>query len=186
MALTQLEARVMDAENLTLPDAQYDAAISRLGLMYLPNLQAGLAEIKRVLRPGGRISAVVFTTAEKTPFFSIPVQLIREKRSLPPPEPGQPGPFSVGEPGVLAEHFITAGYCDVREQAIDAPLRFASAEECVRWRREASGTMQQMLSGLTDDATEEIWRAVEDAMRRFETPDGFESPCELLVCSATK
>jgi len=184
MSLTQLKAEVMDAEALTVPDNHFDAAISRLGLMYLPDLQKGLLEIKRVLRPGGRLSAVVFTTAEKTPFFSIPVKLIRDKRGLPPPEPGQPGPFVLGTPGLLAGNLKAAGYQDVREQVVEAPLRFASAEECVRWRREASGTMQQMLSGLDEDAKEGIWTEVTDAMRQFETRDGFESPCELLICSA--
>lgn len=184
MGLSQLKAEVMDAEALTLPDGNFDAAISRLGLMYLPDLQKGLLEIKRVLRPGGRLSAVVFTTAEKTPFFSIPVTLIRDKRGLLPPDPGQPGPFSLGAPGLLAGNLKTAGYRDVQEQIVEAPLQFASAEECVRWRREASGTMQQMLSGLDDDAQESIWTEVADAMRKFESADGFESPCELLICSA--
>ena len=186
MGLTQLSAQVMDAESLTLPDDRFDAAISRLGLMYLPDLQRGLLEIKRVLRPGGRLSAIVFTTAEKAPFFSIPVKLVRDKRGLPPPEAGRPGPFSLGAPGVLAANFAAAGYRDVREQVVEAPLRFASAEECVRWRREASGTMQEMLSGLDDAAKDEIWAELEDAMRQFETPKGFESPCELLICSAAK
>jgi hypothetical protein len=105
---------------------------------------------------------------------------------LPPPEPGRPGPFSLGSPGVLAANFAAAGYRDVREQVVEAPLRFASAEECVRWRREASGTMQEMLSGLDDAAKDDIWAKLEDAMRQFETPTGFESPCELLICSAAK
>ena len=186
MGLTQLRAEVMDAEALTLPDDRFDAAISRLGLMYLPDLQKGLSEIKRVLRPGGRISAIVFTTAEKTPFFSIPVKMIRKKRGMPAPVPGQPGPFSLGALGVLAENFEAAGFQDVQEQVIDAPLRFHSAAACVRWRREASGTMQQMLSGLDDEAKEAIWREVEEAMRQYESPEGFESPCELLICSAVK
>jgi ubiquinone/menaquinone biosynthesis C-methylase UbiE len=186
LGLKQLRAEVMDAENLPLSDNYFDAAISRLGLMYLPDLQKGLSEIKRVLRSTGRLAAVVFTTAEKTPFFSIPVTIIREKRKLPPPAPGQPGPFSLGAPGKLAEHLRTAGFRDVQEQIIDLPLRFASAEECVRWRREASGTLQEMLSGLDEGAREAIWREIEEAMRQFETPQGFQSPCELLVCSATK
>ena len=186
MNLKQLRAEVMDAETLTLPDDQFDAAISRLGLMYLPNLRKGLSEIKRVLCSGGRISAVVFTTAEKTPFFSIPVKLIREKRGLPSPEPGQPGPFSLGLPGVLAGHLEAAGFQNVRETVLEAPLRFASAKECVQWRREASGTMQQLLNGLDDEAKEKIWDEVEDAMSQFETPTGFESPCELLICSGVK
>ena len=186
MGLTQLRAEVMDAESLSLPDGQFDAAISRLGLMYLPDLQKSLGEIKRVLGPGGRLSAIVFTTAEKTPFFSIPVKLIRDRRGLPSPEPGQPGPFSLGAPGVLAGAFETAGYRNVREQVIEAPLRFDSVQACVRWRREASGTMQQMLSGLDDPARDKIWQEIEAALGQFETPQGFESPCELLICSAVK
>ena len=120
------------------------------------------------------------------PFFSIPVKMIRERRGLPAPEPGQPGPFGLGAAGVLAGSFEAAGFQDVREQVIEAPLRFVSANECVRWRREASGTMQQMLSGLDEEAKENIWSEIEEALRQFETTDGFESPCELLICSATK
>ena len=184
MGLTQLHAEEMDAESLTSPDNHFDAAICRLGLMYLPDLPTGLAEIKRVLHPGGRLSAVVFTTAEKTPFFSIPVRLIREKRGLAAPDPDQPGPFSLGAPGVLAGHLRAAGYRDVQEQVIQAPLRFTSAEECVQWRREASGTMNQLVSDLDQHSRQAIWREVVDALRQFETSDGFESPCELLSCSA--
>lgn len=184
MGLSQLRAQTMDAESLTLPDDHFDAAISRLGLMYLPALPTALAEIRRVLRPGGRLSAIVFTSAEQTPFFSIPVRLIRAKRGLPPPEPGLPGPFSLGAPGVLADHLRTAGYRDVREQVIQAPLRLASARECVQWRREASGTINQMVSGMDAAEQQTLGAEMEDALRQFETTDGFESPCELLICSA--
>ncbi|MGI9570451.1 MAG: class I SAM-dependent methyltransferase, partial [Desulfobulbia bacterium] len=186
LGLPQLKAEVMDAESLNLSDNYFDAAISRLGLMYLPDLSKGLSEIKRVLRKGGKLSAVAFTTSEKTPFFSIPIKLIREKRGLPSPDPGQPGPFSLGTPGVLAEKLASAGFNDVREQVIDAPLQFSSAEECVKWRREASGTMNQMLSGLDDNSKEKLWNEIVDAMKKFETPQGFVSPCELLICSAVK
>ena len=186
MGLPQLTAQVMDAESLNVPDEYYDAAISRLGLMYLPHLQKGLSEIRRVLRPGGYISAVVFTTPEKTPFFSIPVRMIRERRGLPSPEPGQPGPFSLGAPGLLVNNLIEAGFQNTYEQFIEAPLRFASVEDCVRWRQEASGTMQQMLNGLDDREKEDIWKDIEEVLRQFETTKGFESPCELLICSASK
>ena len=75
MHLPQLQAEVMDAEALSVPNDRFDAAISRLGLMYLPDLRKGLLEIRRALRPGGRVSAIVFTTAEKTPFFSASVEI---------------------------------------------------------------------------------------------------------------
>ena len=186
MGLKQLKAAVMDAEELSVPDRHYDAAVSRLGLMYLPNLQRALAEVSRVLKPGGRVSAVVFTSADKTPFFSIPVRLIRERRGLPAPIAGQPGPFSLGKSGILADQFERAGFNEIEEEVFDAPLRFQSAEECVRWRREASGTMQQMLSGMDDTAKAAIWSEIIEALKQFEGESGFESPCELLLCSATK
>lgn len=182
--LPQLRAEVMDAEDLAVPDDRFDAAISRLGLMYLPDLPAALAEIQRVLRPGGRLAAIVFSTAPKVPFFSVPIEVIRERRGLPAPAPGEPGPFSLGVPGVFAARLEAAGYRDIREQAIQAPLRFASAADCVCSRRAASGTLPQMLDGLDEAAKEEIWRAVEDALRPYDSADRFESPCELRVVSA--
>ncbi|MEM7223755.1 MAG: class I SAM-dependent methyltransferase [Pseudomonadota bacterium] len=186
MGLSQLRAEVMDAESLSLPDGRFDGAISRLGLMYLPDLAQGLSEIKRVLRPGGRLAAVVFTTPEKSPFFSVPAKLVREARGLPPPPPEQPGPFFLGAPGRFAEGLARAGFREVREDLVKAPLRFETAKECVRWRREASGTIHHMLRGLDEAGKEAIWRDIERAMEAYETPQGFESPCELLVCSAVK
>ena len=94
-----------------------------------------------------------------------------------------PGPFSLGAPGALAGMLAKVGFKDVQENLVEAPLRFASAAECVLWRRQASGTMQQMLRGLDGDAQAKIWQEVEEALRSYETRDGFESPCELLVCS---
>jgi SAM-dependent methyltransferase len=183
-SLAHLQAKVMDAESLVdVPDDSYDAAISRLGLMYLPNLRAALSEIRRVLRRGGHLSAIVFTTPEDTPFFSIPVRLIRARRGLAAPDPSHPGPFSLGAPGILRTALEEAGFGEVRAQVIEAPLRLASASECVRWRREASGTMQQMLAGMDELAKTEIWTEIEQALQQFETPNGFESPCRLLVCS---
>src|SRR4051812_19353796 len=75
--LTNLETQVMDAEHLALPDPSFDAVISRLGFMYLPNLQTALTGMKRVLKPGGRIAAMVFSTPEKNEFFSLPVSIVR-------------------------------------------------------------------------------------------------------------
>jgi hypothetical protein len=145
-----------------------------------------LLQIRTVLRPGGSLSAIVFTTAEKTPFFSIPVKMIREKRCLPLTAAGQPGPFALGSPGVLSSQLKAAGFAGVREQVVDAPLGFASAEECVEWRQQASGTMAQMLNGLDVHEQQAIWDEITQALKVFETPDGFLSPCELLICSGVK
>src|SRR5262245_3090838 len=85
-----VDVREMDGEELDLDDESFDAVISRVGLIYFPDQQRALREIHRVLRPGGHLSAIVYSTAARNPFFSIPVRIIRGVASLPAPAPGLP------------------------------------------------------------------------------------------------
>ena len=106
----------MDAENLELEDQTFDAAICRLGLMYLPDQAKALSGIYRVLKPGGKLAAMVFSPAEKNPFFSLPVAIVRRRAQLPPPLPGQPGPFSLGGSGIMERLYQQAGFHEVQTQ----------------------------------------------------------------------
>ncbi len=184
--LKHLEARVMDAENLTVEDDTFDVVISRFGLFFLPDLPRALSEIRRVLKPGGRVGAIVFSMPDRNPFFSVPISIIRRRAQLAPPLPGQPGPFSLGAPGVLANALAQAGFGDVQTQAVSAPLRMASARDCVRFERESFGALRQMLAGLTETAREEAWQEVERELAKYEGHDGFESPCEVIVAGGVK
>jgi SAM-dependent methyltransferase len=181
-----LETRELDGEAVgTLPHASFDAVVSRLGLIYFPDLQRALAGARDVLRPGGRIGAIVYSTAERNEFFSVPVRIIRTRAKLAPPEAGQPGPFSLGAPGALEAALVTAGFRDVNVVAVDAPLRLPSAAECVRFERESFGALHQMLSALPDAQRVAAWDEIAHELRRFETATGFVGPCELLVGAAT-
>jgi SAM-dependent methyltransferase len=184
--LSNLETRVMDGERLELPDESFDVVTSRVGLIYFPDKQGALAETRRVLKPGGRVAAIVYTTPERNPFFSIPVGIIRRRANLPPPAPGQPGPFSLGGEGVLAAAFERAGFKKVRTTIVPAPLRLASAAECVRFEQESFGALHQMLSGLTETEREAAWDEIKRELARFEGPDGFTGPCEMIVGVGTK
>lgn len=176
-----VETRVMDGENLDLPDASFDAVISRVGLIYFPDQQRALAEMRRVLKPGGRVAAVVYTTPEHNRFFSIPVSIIRRRAQLPPPLPGQPGPFSLGGPGVLEEAYRRAGFRNIETRIVASPLRMSSAAECVRFERESFGALHQMLAGLPETERQAVWDEIERDLRQFEGPGGFDGPCELIV-----
>ncbi len=184
--LTNVETRVMDGERLDLPDESFDVVTSRVGLIYFPDQQGALAETRRVLKPGGRVAAIVYTTPERNPFFSIPVGIIRRRANLPPPAPGQPGPFSLGGEGVLAASFERAGFKEVRTAVVPSPLRLVSAAECVRFERESFGALHQMLSGLAEPEREAAWDEIARELARFEGPDGFAGPCEMIVGVRTK
>jgi len=184
--LTNVTTRVMDGEDVDTEAGHFDAVISRVGLIYFPDQHQALLGMREALKDGGRVGAIVYSTAAANPFFSIPVSVIRERAELPPPLPGQPGPFSLGAPGALAEAFTAAGLVDVDVRAVAAPLMFPTAEDCVRFERESFGALHQMLAGLDDDAREAAWGEVVTRLRAFEGPDGFVGPCEMLVGVGTK
>lgn len=185
--LSNVKTRELDGEALDLlPADSFDAVISRVGLIYFPNQQKALAGMKRALKPGGRIAAIVYSTAENNRFFSIPVSIIRRRANLPPPSPGQPGPFSLGSDGVLAAALQRAGFRDVTVEKIDAPVRLPSAAECVRFERESFGALHQMMSTLSETEQADTWREIERELAQFEGPDGFVGPCEVLVGAGVK
>lgn len=185
--LTNVETVEADGEELhEASEGTFDAVISRVGLIYFPDQQAALAGMRRALRRGGRLAAIVYSTPERNEFFSLPVGIIRARAGLAPPQPGQPGPFSLGASGVLEAALRTAGFTDVKVETIPAPLRLPSAAECVRFERESFGALHQMLSGVAETERGAVWAEIEAALRRFEGADGFVGPCELLVGSGTK
>ncbi len=184
--LTNVEVRELDGEALDeLPPASFDAAISRVGLIYFPDQQRAVAGMRRALKPGGRVAAVVSSTPERNEFFSIPVRIIRERAELPPPLPGQPGPFSLGADGALESLFAKAGLRDIEVRTVPSPVRLSSAAECVRFERESFGALHQMMAGLSETQRAEVWIEIEEALQRFETEGGFTGPCEMLVGAGT-
>ena len=184
--LKQVETRVMDGEKLDLPDASFDAVVCRLGLMYMPHPVTALREWRRVLKPGGRVAVVVFSTPDRNPWGAMPASIIRRRAQLPPPVPGQPGPFSLGAPGVLEGLFGEAGFSDVEVRAVPVPHKASSAADYVRVTREAFGGFNAMMGQLPASERDSVWSEIAESMRSFESPGGFEAPGESLVAAATK
>ena len=184
--LKQIETRAMDGEKLDLPDASFDAVLCRLGLMYMPHPVAALREWRRALRAGGRVAVVVFSTPDRNSWGAMPASIIRRRAQLPSPVPRQPGPFSLGGPGVLEGVFRQAGFASPEVRAVPVPHRTSSAAEYVRVAREAFGAFNAMMAHLSPQERESVWNEVEGSMRSFESPAGFEVPGECLVGAATK
>ena len=184
--VTNLETRVMDGEHLDLPDVSFDAVLSRVGLIYFPDRQRALAEMRRVLRSGGRVATMVYSTADRNQFFSVPIDIIRRRAQLPPPVPGQPGPFSLGGPGVLEDAYRQAGFGQIVVRTLDAPVRMASVAEYVRFADEAFGALHQMLADMPEPDREATWDEITRELRQFEGPEGFVGPCEMIVGVGTK
>jgi len=176
--ISTIATHVVDGESLDVDPGTFDAAISRLGLMYMPDKQGALAQARRVLREGGRYAAIVFAEPDRNGFFSVPIGIIRRRAQLPPPAPGLPGPFSSAG---LRDQLDAAGFREVEVHRVEAPLEVSSAAECAKLERESFGALHQMLAGLAEDERQDTWREIESALGEFETAEGFRGPCELLV-----
>lgn len=185
--LDNVGTHAIDGERLDELDAgPFDAVISRVGLIYFPDQQKALRGMRNKLRDGGKVSAMVYSTAECNGFFSLPVSIIRRRAALPPPLPGQPGPFSLGQPEVLEKALSDAGFRDIQIVKVHAPVRLATASECLQFEQESFGALHQMLGGLSDTEKDEAWEEIEQALKQFETHQQFEGPCEMLIAVGTR
>lgn len=184
--LNNIETKVMDGENLAVEEETFDAVISRVGLIYFPDQQKALKEMLRVLKPGGKVAAIVYSTPEKNKFFSVPVSIIRNRAKLPPPLPGQPGPFSLGAEGIIEKVFSQAGFKNVKSELVDSPLLLPSAKECVRFEKESFGALHQMMSSLSDSEKVSVWEEIERELQKFESENSFVGPCEMVVAVGEK
>lgn len=184
--LANVETRAMDGENLAVEQNHYDVVISRVGLIYFPDQQKALSGMKNALKAGGRVAAIVYSTADNNKFFSVPVSIIRRRAQLPAPAPGQPGPFSLGGPGVLADVLKKAGFRDVQTRNVPAPLKMPSSADCVRFEKESFGALHQMLAGLDDKGKKEAWDEISAELKSFDTAGGFVGPCELVIGAGVK
>lgn len=182
-----VETLAKDGEALSEIEADpFDAVISRVGMIYFPDQHKALVGMRDRLRPGGRVGAITYAGAELNGFFAIPVGIIRRRAALPKPLPGQPGPFSLGDPDVLAARLTEAGFTDIVIERVSAPVRLGSAAECLQFEQESFGALHQMLAGLSEPEQDAAWAEIEEALCAFEANGQFEGPCEMLVAAATK
>ena len=123
-----MEFKEGDTETIDLPTLTFDAALCRFGLMFLPNLTAGLSNIHKSLVHDGRFAAAVWATPEKVPFISLPLNSILKETNSPPPPANTPGPFSLSDENLLKDSFIKSGFEDVTIERLDMIFSFESAE----------------------------------------------------------
>lgn len=181
----EIETLVVDGEALRVDPGSFDAVISRLGYMYFPDKVGALRSAAQALKPGGRIAAIGFTAPDRNAFFSVPIGIVRRRAKLPAPASGLPGPFSLAN-GAAEAALAEAGFVAIESHPVAAPLRLKSAAECTRFERESFGALHQMLSGLAAAEQDDAWAEIEGELGRFEGPDGFVGPCELLVVGAIR
>jgi hypothetical protein len=93
---------------------------------------------------------------------------------------------SYGILGGVEAAYKAAGFRGISVRVLDAPAGFPSAAECVRFEPESFGALHAMLANVSEADRNRAWTEIEKDLRRFEGPDGFVGPCELLVGAARR
>ena len=81
---SHVQVQVADGEHLGVEAASFDAAVSRLGVMFFPNPLQGLVEMRNALRPGGGVCTMVFAAPERNPCITILMSTAMKHAGLPP------------------------------------------------------------------------------------------------------
>jgi ubiquinone/menaquinone biosynthesis C-methylase UbiE len=184
--LDNVETRVMDAHDLDLESDSFDAIVSRNVLMLLDAPTLSLEEQRRVLRTGGKCGAIVFSTGEKNPSFSLPAAIARRIGGLPEPAPNEPGMSALGAPGLLEDVFAEAGFREVAVRPVATLRRLGSPAEAVETLKNTSPTLLELLPRLTEEQQARAWAEIEAMYRQHAGPTGVEMPGESLIGVGTK
>ena len=182
-----VETRVADGEDLGVPEASFDAAVCRLGLMFFPNPLRGLREIHRALRPGGGVCTMVFSRPEKNPCLTILMSTALRHAGLPARDPFLAGGLlSLGRPGHIDALFRSSGFHDVATTALDAPFRLPTVDHYLAFVRSSASPILQILGRLDAAAAEAAWSEMRERLMAFTTPDGWAGPNELLLTAGRR
>jgi SAM-dependent methyltransferase len=160
-----IAARVMDGQALELDDASFDAALSVLGIILCPNAEVALAEMRRVVRPGGRVAVVTWTQPHN---YEVAAELRAAIQAIWPEQPPAPLPAQLRyrEEGDFRALFRAAGLAEPLIEAATARLHAPSA----RWLAERIGFapgMAAMMAGLGHRAPAAMERFVENLEMRL-------------------
>jgi SAM-dependent methyltransferase len=180
----EVDARVVDMLDVELPDASVDAVICRWGLMFAVPTEKALAEMCRVLRPGGWLALATWGDPECNPWTTLADQAIRQLGLVPPDRQAPGEMLSLADAARLGALLTEAGFVSIA--TAEVPVRWIYADPRaywlvdVRWR---GGPLDRYLAGLGALDVGRVQSRVNEYLSRFRTGSGeFELP-GLALCA---
>lgn len=185
--LENVQFRSCTADSLPFRNDLFDVAVSRLGVMFFPDPLAGLREMLRVTKPGGRIALAVWHRSELNPYSHLVTQIVSRYVAASPIDPDAPDAFRFAEEGKLAAILKHAGAIDVNECIVKfdiaAPI---SPEDFWTFRSEVSEVLREKLRNLSSDEKERIANEVQYAVREFFPGGHMRFPAQMIIVCGTK
>jgi ubiquinone/menaquinone biosynthesis C-methylase UbiE len=186
LGVANVDYRLMDAERIELDDDSVDGVLCRFGYMLMADPAAALAETRRVLRPGGRLTLAVWGALERNPFFAIIAISLVQRGHIPPPEPPPaPGPFSLASAERLEELLQVAGFAKLRTEEVPVRFEVPDVDEYLSAIADTAGPIGLALRSLAESDLAQVKTGILDSLGRFANGDGYELPGVALCAVAS-
>jgi SAM-dependent methyltransferase len=176
-----IEFRVLDAEDMDLEDDSVDGVLCKYGYMLMADPAKALAETRRVLRPGGRLSFSVWGDPARNPWVTVPMQTLVERGDIPAPEPNAPGILAMADHDRIRELVTGAGFAEPRIKEIPVRWPIPDRETFHRFVRELAGPIRFALESLPDDDRAAAWQELDRRMEPYLGPEGIEGVCNNVL-----
>jgi SAM-dependent methyltransferase len=182
-----IESRVIDAEQIDLPDASMDVVVCRMGYMLMADPAAALRESGRVLTADGRLALAVWTDASSNPWVSLAMQAVAGELNAPPPPPDAPGLWALGDRERVEALLRDAGLNEIRIEILDGTAEYESGEQWVEATKRLAGPLRALFANLEQPVREAIERRMLELATQFEQSDGrLVMPQQMLVAGARR
>ena len=170
----------MDAEELMVPDQEYDGALCALGLMYFPDPVKGLKEMYRVLKPGGRAAAAVWGQRDNCGWSAV-FEIVDKRVS----SEVCPMFFNLGNRDMLKRSFEAAGFSNVVFERINTHLIYHSDDEACG-AAFAGGPVALAYHKFSEQMKKEADAEYIDSIKSFQRNPGYAVPGEFVVAIGFK
>ena len=185
--LGNVECRVVDAQEIGLPDDSVDGVVCRMGLMLVPDPELALSEMRRVLRPGGRLAYAVMGRPEGNPWMAVSMgALMRHGRSPAGPDPfALGGVFGLSAPQRNEALLRDAGFTDIESQELPGVMRFQSPDDYWDVQSSLAGPVRAAVASMDTDELVAVQVTVAEMLEPFRSGDTFDLPTTLVVSAAS-
>jgi SAM-dependent methyltransferase len=172
LGVPNAEFKQVDLQWIDLETASVDAALCRWGLMFVADPGASLQEIRRVLRPGGRLALAVWAEPERNPWATIPTRALIELGHVERPDPNAPGMFVLADADRLRGLLEGAGFVDVVIEALELERADAGLEHYLQETTDLSQPFAEVRARLTDEQWAEVEARIAELVEPFAADDG--------------
>jgi len=154
--IKNFETIVCDVCELPFEDNTFDAVSCRFGFMFFPDMELAIKEMKRVLKPGGKIATAVWNIPDKNFWITATMGTISKNIEITPPPPGAPGMFRCAKEGFMTDLFTQAGLKNVSVNEVTGKLNCKTTDVYWSLMNEVAAPVVAALSKADDALKQKI------------------------------